>query len=232
MSFEHAFLEANGITSFHLVTFGGNTVAVYSNICDNTVYVFDSHQRDSLGFPNENGNAVMLQFENFEEFFQYVTTLFSNMRYEITPLLFPWYNFDCSTIATSSRSSFFSNEDEVNNLCEEQKERQYEYACNKTNSDFSSFSSTCSSNKNFHTYCKSSEKMCSIKKKMIKQVAHEVHVPQNYFHENVSFENSERSAHNLILKDLNSSGGSINSFDNGSCFFYNIRSFRCISYKT
>lgn len=219
MSFEHAFLEANGITSFHLVTFGGNTVAVYSNICDNTVYVFDSHQRDSLGFPNENGNAVMLQFENFEEFFQYVTTLFSNMRYEITPLLFPWYNFDCSTIATSSRSSFLSNEDKVINLCEEQKERQYGYACNKTNSDFSSFSSTCSSNKNFHTYCKSSEKICSIKKKKRKQVAHEVHVPQNYFHENVSFENSERSAHNLILKDLNSSGGSINSFDNVSCFF-------------
>lgn len=43
------------------------------------------------------------------------------MRYEITPLLFPWYNFDCSTIATSSRSSFLSNEDEVYNLCEEQK---------------------------------------------------------------------------------------------------------------
>lgn len=70
-----------------------------------------------------------------------------------------------------------------------------------------------------------------MKKKKRKQVAQEVHVPQNYFHENVSFENSERSAHNLILKDLNRGGGSISGFDYVSCFFYNIRSLRCISYK-
>lgn len=41
MLFEYVFLEVNGIISFYLVIFGGNIVVVYSNICDNIVYVFD-----------------------------------------------------------------------------------------------------------------------------------------------------------------------------------------------
>ena len=67
--FQDAFSDSLHISSFLLMTFSDNAIAVFHNSMHDVVYVFDSHQRNSIGLPdNVHGNAVLLQFESTDEF--------------------------------------------------------------------------------------------------------------------------------------------------------------------
>lgn len=77
LNFNTAFQEAVQVSSYHLITFGDSSVAVYYHYDTGSVYLFDSHQRNEYGLPDPFGMAVSLSFSSIDEFLTYIYTAYS-----------------------------------------------------------------------------------------------------------------------------------------------------------
>ncbi|CAC5406339.1 unnamed protein product [Mytilus coruscus] len=81
--FQDVILDSLQTSSFMLMTFFDNTIAVFHDDLHNVIYLFDSHQRNALGFPDPHGRAVLLRFETFDEFYAYIFTAYRNNKAEL-----------------------------------------------------------------------------------------------------------------------------------------------------
>ena len=115
-SFVDAFLNAISISSYHIVTFGESTVAVYYDNESGMVYIFDSHQRNANGCPDPNGNSVILNFDSIEEFIHYVYSIYMDSLYEITPVHLPWPTFNRHSLPYFNN---MNNKDILTKSCEQ-----------------------------------------------------------------------------------------------------------------
>lgn len=77
LNFNTAFQEAVQVSSYHLITFGDSSVAVYYHYDTGSVYLFDSHLRNEYGLPDPFGMAVSLSFSSIDEFLTYIYTAYS-----------------------------------------------------------------------------------------------------------------------------------------------------------
>lgn len=90
-TFDSAFHEGIQLSSYHLVTFQDVTVAVYYSSVTGSVYLFDSHQRNCYGLPDENGSGILLSFSDVNEFLTYINTVYYDKEFELTPIHFPYW---------------------------------------------------------------------------------------------------------------------------------------------
>ncbi|XP_048731467.2 uncharacterized protein LOC125648408 [Ostrea edulis] len=87
MNLYDALSQAMLISSNFLLTLNDLTIALHADISNNRFLVFDSHQRNQFGFQDaDNGAAVLLSFESFEELHHYICASYSSFNYELTPV--------------------------------------------------------------------------------------------------------------------------------------------------
>ena len=78
------------------------------------LYLFDSHARNSLGIPDENGTAVVLKFSELDEFQNHVETLGHCLNvetFEITSV-----HMHANVCAAFSEQSHINGEEKINEL--------------------------------------------------------------------------------------------------------------------
>lgn len=83
-----SFTQASLISPYLLFTSGGTTICI---VCDNTneqYLIFDSHARNANGYPDANGNSILLIFDQMEEVLEYLTNMYNGHRYEISNVNF------------------------------------------------------------------------------------------------------------------------------------------------
>lgn len=69
-----------------LLTVNDLTVALHVDVVNHEYMIFDSHQRNENGVIDENGAAVMLIFESFDELFSYIYDTYCTYSYDLTPV--------------------------------------------------------------------------------------------------------------------------------------------------
>ena len=76
-----------------LLILGNSSISV--QYIKNKFYTFDPHQRNTYGFPDSNGCAIVLKFYSFNIFYLYVCELARKLisySYELIPISITKYN--------------------------------------------------------------------------------------------------------------------------------------------
>ncbi len=74
------------ISPYMMFTAGGFTVAVIVEPEQNIFTLFDSHQRDSYGFPSSTGNAIVMMFNDVSHLHTYLQSMYGGQSFQISPV--------------------------------------------------------------------------------------------------------------------------------------------------
>lgn len=84
------------------------TLALYADVSSGVFVIFDSHQMNEHGVLGEDGAAVFLTFDSFDELLAHICTLYHSSSYELTPVL--------SNISPSGPDSFSRSGSNVDHI--------------------------------------------------------------------------------------------------------------------
>ena len=106
----NAFETAFQLSSYVLITLNDLTIAV---ICENGQYfLFDSHARNHFGEVSEYGTSVLLTFQSLNGVTEYITEVYNNHMFNISPVQFSLHAG--SNGPNESNSSHMESYDTVN----------------------------------------------------------------------------------------------------------------------
>ncbi|KAJ8309649.1 hypothetical protein KUTeg_012806 [Tegillarca granosa] len=176
--FQDAVLDSLQTSSYMLMTFSDNTIAVFHDDSHNVIYLFDSHERNAMGFPDPSGNAILLRFDTLDEFYAYIFTAYRNSFFEITPLHFLWYP-NANIMQINTQNTNFNIDTHQTNVCSG--------TCNpfKVNEMSYGFDHD---TLNFHSYCKKTKTTKKKPKRRSRKTGSDSILSQST--ENIYFDNS------------------------------------------
>jgi hypothetical protein len=116
---DQALCEALMVSPWILATFGDTTVAIFRH--DNCLFVFDSHARNTFGFPDADGASILMSFHSQGSLAEYLQQMYSLRIFNISPIIhaaehiFKWqhshhsrYSYACS-LETECKALSVSN---------------------------------------------------------------------------------------------------------------------------
>lgn len=84
VTLEDALNSALMVSQNVLFTAGGTTISIFE--FDNCLFVFDSHARNHQGLPCDEGQAVLLLFEDQNQLLHYLKVAYLNKQYNLSPV--------------------------------------------------------------------------------------------------------------------------------------------------
>lgn len=95
---DQALCEALMVSPWILATFGDTTVAIFRH--DNCLFVFDSHARNTFGFPDADGASILMSFHSQGSLAEYLQQMYSLRIFNISPLFMQPSTFSNGSIPT------------------------------------------------------------------------------------------------------------------------------------